>query len=259
MAQNHVLGRGKVYFDRFAPNTDTPEGIERYIGNTPAFGLSVETQDLDHFSAEEGLRVKDLSVTLQIDMSGTFTTDNINLDNVAAFFFGTKAAVTVGALTSQEDLVASAQQGGFFQLGTSPTHPAGLRNVSNVVVTGASGTPTYVVGDDYVVDAALGRIEIVEGGGIANGTALEIGYSVAAHTYDQVISGTSLIYGALRFVSFNGVGEQKDFYMPKTALRPNGEYALKGDDWQAFGFNVEILRKGNLERIYAGGRPYTPA
>lgn len=255
--QNHVLGRGKLYFDRFQPNTDTPSGIERYIGNTPSFGLSVETQELDHYSSEEGLRVKDLSVTMQVDMNGSLVTDNIDLDNIAMFFFGETTSHTVTALTGESMTVASAEPGGFIQLGTSATHAAGLQNVSGVSVadSGGGGT-TYDAGDDYVVDEDLGRVEIVDGGAITAGTSLDITYDVGAHSYDMVVSGTDILYGGLRFVAYNGVGRNTNFYMPKVALRPNGEYNLKGDDWQQFGFNLEVLRRGSLERIYANGRPY---
>lgn len=258
MAQNHVLGRGKIYFDRFAPNSDTPLGIERYLGNTPSFGLSVETQELDHYSSEEGLRVKDLSVTMQIDMNGTVVTDNIDLDNIAMFFFGDKSTQAVSSLTGESDSFTNVAQGGSVQLGTSATHPAGLQNVSNVTVTGSGGTPSYTAGTDFVVDEALGRVTILEGGGIADGEDIDVGYDVSAHSYDMIVSGTNIIYGAMRFVAYNGVGRNTNFYMPKVALRPNGEYNLKGDDWQQFGFNLEVLRRGSLERIYANGRPYTP-
>lgn len=257
MSNNYVLGRGELYFDRFAPNTENTTG-ERYLGNTPAFGLQVETQELEHFSSERGLRVKDESVTLQIDYAGTFTTDNIDLDNVALFFFGSKEAVVEGAATAEEDIFAGVLQGMYYQLGMSAQNPVGLRNLTITSVTGPSGTPTYVAGTDYIVDDALGRIQIVKGGSITDASTIEVTYNVAAHTHDLVISGSDLIYGALRFISFNGVGEQKDFYMPKVALRPNGEFALKGEDWQSFGFNVEILRKGTLQNIYADGRPYNP-
>ncbi len=257
MAQNHVLGRGKIYFDRFQPNSDTPIGIERYLGNTPSFGLNVETEELDHYSAEEGLRVKDLSVTMQIDMGGTVVTDNIDLDNIAMFFFGASETKAISALTAESDTFTNVAQGGFVQLGMSAANPAGLQNVSNVTVedSGGGGT-TYVADTDYVVHADLGRVEIVEGGDIADGSDLDITYDVGAHSYDLVVSGTDIIYGAMRFVAYNGVGVNTNFYMPKVALRPNGEYNLKGDDWQQFGFNLEILRRGNLERIYANGRPY---
>lgn len=255
---NTVLGRGKLFFDRFLDGTDTNTG-ERYLGNTPSFGLSVETQELEHYSSEEGLRVKDLSVTLQIDYSASFVTDNIDLDNVAMFFFGSKAVTTQGALSAQQDDL-TVLQGMYYQLGMSQTNPVGLRNLTITAVAGSGGTPTYIEGTDYIKDDAKGRIYIVPGGGIADDTAVEVTYDVGAHTHDLVVSGSDLIYGALRFESHNGVGEQKDFYMPKIALRPNGEYSLKGEDWQQFGFNVEILKKTvgafTYENIYADGRPY---
>lgn len=259
MSDNIVLGRGKLYFDRFAQNTDVSLGGERYLGNTPSFALTVETQELDHYSAEEGLRKKDLSVTMQIDMGGTFVTDNIDLDNIAMFFFGQKSVESVSAITGQTDTFASIIPGTFLQLGKSTANPVGLRSVSNVTVedNGGGGT-TYVAGTDYRVDEALGRVEILAGGGIAAGATLDITFDVAEHNHDLVVSGSDIIYGALRFIAFNGVGRQTDFYMPKVALRPNGEYALKGDDWQQFGFNLEVLQLGDLQQVYADGRPYSP-
>jgi len=256
MPNNYVLGRGKLYFDRFLPNTEINTG-ERYLGNTPEFSLSVETEEVQHYSSEEGLKIKDESVTLQVDYSGTFTTDNIDLDNIAAFFFGSKTAQTESAATGSEDTLEGVQQGRYYQLGMSGANPVGLRQVTVTDVEDAGGGgSTYTPGTDYTVEPDLGRIYIVEGGNIADGTDIDVTYDVAGHTHDLVVSGSDLIYGALRFISFNGVGRQTDFYMPKVALRPNGEFALKGDDWQQFGFNVEILKKGSLQNIYADGRPY---
>jgi len=255
MSNNLVLGRGKLYFDRFATGTQTKTG-ERYLGSTPAFSVSAETQELDHFSSEEGLQVKDESVTLRIDYSATLTVENIDQENLALFFFGTAENATISAATAQEDTF-TAIPGLFFQLGATPTKPEGVENVSNVVVTGAGGTPTYVAGTDYVADLDEGFIEIVRGGGISSGTAIEVTYDVAAQTQERVISGSQLIQGALRFRSRNGVGGQRNFYMPKVTLRPNGEFALKGEEWQNMGFNIEILQAGTLANLFASGRGVT--
>lgn len=255
MADNIVLGRGRVFFDRFATGTETATG-ERYLGATPSFGLQVETQELEHYSSEEGLRVKDLSVTSQIDLTGTVVTENIDLDNIALFFLGAKSTVSVGAQTGATDTFTSVLQGTYLQLGKSAGNPAGLRQVSSVVVTGSGGTPTYVEDTDYTVDLALGRVYIVPGGGITGGTDILVTYNVAAHDLDRVVSGTTPVFGAMRFLAYNGVGNDTDYFLPKVAIRPNGEYNLKGDDWQQFGFNIEVLKLGTQEQIYADGRPY---
>ena len=74
--QNYVLGRGELFFERFVSGTLAGLG-EHYLGNTPGFEISIEEEVLEHFSSDRGLRVKDRSVTLQNDASGTLTVDNI--------------------------------------------------------------------------------------------------------------------------------------------------------------------------------------
>ena len=58
--QNYTLGRGKVYFSRFIAAIQTPEGFE-YIGNTPELSFTIESENLDHFSSDAGVREKDAS------------------------------------------------------------------------------------------------------------------------------------------------------------------------------------------------------
>ncbi len=247
MATNTVLGRGKLYFGKFATGTETHSGL-RYLGNTPAFGLAVETQELDHYNSDEGLKVKDESITLSVDYSGTLTTDNISPENLALFFFGDASTVTQ---TSGTGLTANltVNQGMLYRLDD--------RQISNVTVTGTGGTPTYTETDDYTVDLETGDIEIVTGGAITDGTDIIVNYDRAAVSVDLIISGKNAIEGELLFKSFNPVGKKTDFLMKKVVIRPNGEFQLKGDEWQQISFNVEILSKTGEPEITANGRPYT--
>ena len=252
MANNLVLGRGKVYFDRFAPGTALITG-ERYLGSTPAFAVAAETQELDHFSSEEGLQEKDESVTLRADYSASLTIENMSGANAALFFLGTSEIATIGALPAQMDAF-TAIQGLFYQLGATPAKPEGVENVSAVTVTGPAGTPVYVSGTDYNADPTEGFIEVIPGGGIVNGVDIEVNYDITAQTQERVISGASNIRGALRFRSRNAVGGQRNFYCPKVTLRPNGEYSLKGDEWQNMALSIEILKAGNLAKVFGTGR-----
>lgn len=256
MPNNLVLGRGKLFFDRFTDGTEIGTG-ERYLGSTTAFGLTVETEEREHYSSEEGLRVKDLSVTVQVNYTAQYTTETIDPENTAQFFLGTSAILTQGALAAQVDSL-NVNKGRFYQLGKTALLITGKRNVTVTSVTSNPAGTTYVAGTDYVVQAALGRMEIPLTSAIANGAPVLVTYSVAASSRHQVISGSDLIYGALRFISFNGVGDQADYYMPKVALRPNGEFALKGEDFQAIGFSVEVLKLGAHPNILQDGRPFTP-
>lgn len=245
---NTVLGRGKLYFGKFAPGTETHSGL-RYLGNTPSFGLSVETQELDHYNSDEGLKVKDESITLSVDYSGTLTTDNISPENMALFFFGDASTVTQTSATGQSANL-TVNQGMLYRLSD--------RSLSNVTVTGGGGTPTYTAGTDYTVDEETGDVEIITGGGIADGSDIVVNYDRAAVSMDLIISGKNAIEGELLFKSFNPVGKKTDFEMRKVVIRPNGEFQLKGDEWQQISFNVEILAKSGEPEIRANGRPYTP-
>jgi hypothetical protein len=374
MANNYTLGRGELWFAPFLPGTQTPRG-ERYIGNSPEFNITVETENLDHYNSDRGVREKDESIALQTDRNGTFTTDNIDPNNLALFFFGSTTALTVAGGTISGEPIGPVELGLTYQLGTTENNPAGARNVSavtvhasgsapvaasgtvsfsaagsasdtvtigstvytlvaapadpfdvdigadaaetasnlaaainagagsgvaygagttahpdvtatanagvvtvtanvagtsgnaialakngdDIAVSGATlsgGTGGYAVGTDYTVDLALGRITILADGAITDGATIEVDYTVASGTRERVVSGSQAIEGQLRYISYNPAGKQFDYLLPWVKITPNGDFALKGDEWQAIPFGVEILKKSGLEAVYIDGRPF---
>ena len=97
---NYVVGRGRLFFGQFKPNTRTPRG-QLYFGNTPALSLAQSEDMLDHYSSEGGVRVKDASVSLQNDSSGSFQCDNISLPNLALWFRGVQTtSIEAGSVTA---------------------------------------------------------------------------------------------------------------------------------------------------------------
>jgi hypothetical protein len=104
MADNLVLGRGKLYFTPYAPGATVAVAgsggaqspLRGYFGNTPELNMAVSNTKLDHYSAEGGLKVKDRTVLLQTDATLTFSTDNISVPNLM-LWFGGKHAGTVPA------------------------------------------------------------------------------------------------------------------------------------------------------------------
>lgn len=89
---NYVVGRGRLFFNKFQTGTKTKTG-RLYFGNTPALSTTQSEDTLDHYSSEGGIRVKDASISLQNDSSGTFQCDNIALDNLALWFRGERSSV----------------------------------------------------------------------------------------------------------------------------------------------------------------------
>lgn len=255
---NYTLGRGEIHFAQFKTGTQVPGG-ERYFGNTPELSYTAEQENLDHYSSDRGVRVKDQSVLLQLDYSGAMTTDHISPENLAIFFLGESMVTTIAAATGETDTFTDVVQGYSYQLGTSDETPAGARQVSNVVVSDAGVPATvFVAGTDYVLDAELGRITILEGGGITDGLDLSVTFDIGAHSRKRIISRSNTIEGALRFIAKNPAGEQIDYFMPRVKITPNGDFAIKSDEWQTLPFTLEILKKGSLEAIYMDGRPYIP-
>ena len=253
---NYTLGRGKGYFGQFKAGTMTPRG-ERYFGNTPEFSFTAEQETLDHYNSDDGVRVKDESVVLQTDYMGSFVTDHISPDNLAMFFLGDSNLLTVQADTAIEETFTDVEVGLHYQLGTTDASPAGARMVANVSVTDDDATPaSFTEGTDYTVDLELGRITVLEDGAITDGTNLVVTYDVEASTREQIVSRSTVIEGSLRYTAKNAAGNDIDYFMPWVKIRPNGDFALKGDEWQSLSFTVEIIKKGSAEPVYMDGRPY---
>lgn len=258
---NYVLGKGEIWFAPFKVGTQVPRG-ERYFGNTPEFALTIEAENLEHYSSDRGIREKDDSVVLETTRSGSLTTDNIAPDNVALFFFGQKLNIAIAATTVTNEALADVEPGLTYQLGAGPAHPAGHRGL----VVHTTGTPDkkvivmkgvteLVEGTDYTIDMTLGRLTFLTGGAIVDGDDLTVSYKVGAQTRERIISGSSAIEGAMRFIARNPKGKLVDYFLPWVKITPNGDYALKGDEWQQIPFNIEALRKSGFEAIYADGRP----
>jgi hypothetical protein len=251
--RNYALARGEVYFDRFAPGTTDITG-EMYFGNTPEVNTTTESEELEHFDSDHGVNEKDDAVTLSQDMTGSMTTDNIVADNLALLFRGTKATVSQTSATGLTSTFGNVKQGRYYQLGTSDSVPYGFRHVTNVVVS-ISASPVTMLGN-YDVDLDLGRIYIEPGApGIAEGANISVAFDRAAYSMDVIVSGAEEIEGALRYIGYNPKGELLDYFWPRVKLSPNGDFALKsGEDWQTIPFNIEFLRKGNLQKVYVTNR-----
>lgn len=253
---NQTLGRGELHFSLFKPGTYIPAGF-RYIGNTPSFGLTIESEKLPHYSSDRGIREKDKEPVIETTSTGSLVCDDIQPENLALFFFGSSDIIVQTSATAQTETFTDVLAGHSYQIGMSDANPTGVRSISTVVV--AVGGDTMTAAEDYTIDAARGTMMIVEGGGIASGDDVVVTYSRAAVSRNQVISGTSQVEGCLKFIALNPEGDNIDYLMPYVTFGPNGEFNLKGDDWMNIPWSVEILKAPNRERIYADGQPYTPA
>lgn len=257
--KDYTLGKGKVYFERFVDGQTAATGAEVYLSQTPDFSYNVKATVLDHYDADEGLKVLDEEVTTQVDVTGKFSTDDITMEKVALFLLAdgvTNTVITSG--TGLSDTFPSVMPDMYLQLGKTQSQPTGARGVTvTKVATVLAPTTALVLNTDYTVDADLGRVYMMDTTTAIpdDGTGgIIVTYSVTAGTRTQTISADTQLRGAVRFISSNPVGDQKDYYFPLVNLTPDGDYALKGDDWQKMGFTFTTLKLGTLERVYVDGR-----
>lgn len=274
---NYVVGRGRLYFDQFKNGSNTSLGGEMYFGNTPELTLNTDSETLDHYSSESGLRNLDMTLLLEMTQGGSFSTDEINPDNLALFFLGEKSRVTQTQATGRTQVIPLLKKGRFFQLGIDVNNPTGVRDITNVqiVVADASVAVSTGTGDittipgvtvlplpnNIELDLAMGRLYVeIDAPDVGNNMQAVVQYDVNAQSRTMIIGRSTMIYGALRFISDNPVGNQKDYFFPKIALQPDGDYALKGDDWQVMSFTFRALKLNSVtERCYIDVRDSSTA
>ena len=239
--ENFQLGKGVAYFDRKDLATGLYTG-ERDLGNAPSLSFNVSLDKLEHFSSRGGLRAKDKEIISQITPGISFTLDEVTAENLALL---TLADIETVVQTSQAVV--------------DEPHVAHLgkridllyRGCSAVTVKKVGGNPTYVNGEDYVIDTSLkddkiGRIYIrtlAEGGDIVDGDNLLISYSRPSVTYTKVKAfKQTQVEGFFRFVSDNPAGGQQELQIWRLSLTPSGDTGLIGEDWSTLGFSGEILK-----------------
>lgn len=267
MAKDYVLGRGELFVALFDPNTET-YGAYRYMGNTPEFNLSIETDSLDHYSMDRGVGEKDATVVTSTNRSATIVADEITGPNLALFLFGTTSIVSVSAMgATVMQAITGVELDRFYALGVTANDPVGVLKViypgtgaTLFTVTNAAASTTYVAGTDYIFDTRTSMIKILKGGSITAGQEIRINYAEAAYNYEEIKSGAVPVQAGLKYKSYNAYGGEMDFHIPLTTVRPNGDFALKAEaDWQSMPFEVEILAPGGgLSAIYANNLPFTP-
>ena len=256
-SENYTLGRGELHFDKFVAGTFNKTG-ERYLGNTPELNRTTESESLDHYNSDRGIRVKDKSIVLEKNDSGSFIADEISDENIALWFLGDVGVVAQTAAASIVQVIPASQlkQGTYIQLGESTANPTGHRNVTLTSVTSNPVGTTFDNLDDYTLDAELGRLYIVPGGAIDGTAPLIVTYATAASTRTQIVVGEgTTIEGALRFISYNPTGPRRDYYWPYVQLRADGDFAMKGDEWQQLSFAFDILKRDGYASEYIDGRP----
>jgi hypothetical protein len=231
---NYVVGRGRLFFGQFFPSTRKAQGQD-YFGNTPALSLSQAEDSLDHYSSEGGVRVKDASVSLQNDSSGSFQCDNISLSNLALWFRGYKTSViqagsasATGTITfstavpiagdkvtiNGTDLVFVAADADGMEVQIGATIGATASNLANAI-----NDLTMPLGVSATVNAAVVTIKANAPGTDGNSVTIA---KTAATPANITVSGATLAGGADVTETITNVSRGKWYQLGETAEMPQG-------------------------------------
>lgn len=249
---DYKIGKGKLYIDLLDDN-DNQTG-ERFMGNAPGFVLSVSTESIEHFSSTGGIREKDLEIPSQIDRTAQVTVDSLSKENAALFVIGDVNTVAqVGATVTDEE-INGVQQGHWYSLGVSVSSPTGVRGISAVTVTDDSPSAPFTLNDDYELDLVRGRIRIVEGGAIVNGTNLLVDYTAATNSRKQVVTSTVARNARVLFIADNPQGENDDVLIPYATIKPSGDLQFIGEEVLSVTLDLGINKLTGFEAFYIDGQ-----
>jgi hypothetical protein len=230
--ENLLLGRGKVYFNQLVATLGTGE---RFLGNCMAFERKFTDTTVEAFSSADatgGLLKSSLARrAAEITIHG----NEFSKENIALALLGDVSLHAQGAASITNEAFTNVYQGRWYKLL--------YRNVSAVTVTGPSGTPTYTLTTDYLVDAETGRIYIVEGGGITDATGdIEVDYTYSAYTKATIRAGTQpTIEGFLRFIGEPAEGPTYEVEVWKVSIRSDAALALINDDYAEWSLQASVI------------------
>jgi hypothetical protein len=247
--QNQTLGSGRLLLDRFADGTKTGSGNFRYLGNSPNFATNATVQTLEHKDTDHGIRFTDLSIDIDSTDGGSFTLDDISRENLALMFRGELLDTSVASATAQTQTI-TVKKGQFYQIGQSAGNPQGLGNIT--IATIKVATVTIAAAGNWDADLDRGLLEILSTStDFDDDDEAVITYSVAAHTASQVVGRNMSIYGHLKFVADNAIGQNRDGDFPYVKITPDGDYNLKDESWQTMGFSFTVLKLNSVtEKVY---------
>ena len=262
--KNYVLGRGEVFIAAVDAATKQP-GLFRYVGNSTELNLTAETEDLEHTNSDEGVNEVDDQVQLGVTRSGTLTLDDIQRENLALFFFGSTGVRAQAAAVDQSETHDDGA-GEFVErtvfLGVTPSNPVGQRNVGDPTTgmymnaeDAGGAAVNLAVGTDYVRDDKRGSVTFRDTALVRSVAEVTINYDREADATEQVVSGGTPFEAALKFIENNPKGENNDWTLPLIQISPNGDLALKGDEWRNIPFSLSVQKPANAQAIYVNGVP----
>lgn len=244
-----LIGGGRIFFNDGGQDGLAGNGYLD-MGNIPALAIQKAISEIEHFSfnAVTRSRQKDLNIVTDIGMSLSFSVDELfsEMWNILLFGNGTTPQVQSGATITDELTNAPIiLDRSIFTVET---------NISALTIDGTGGTPTYVAGTDYeLINAVTGEIKILSTGAITTGLALELNYTSAARTRQQIVPGADpSVKGSARLEFTAQNGDDFTWIVQNCEVKPDGDSPLSSTEASEVSVVLNIL----VDKVVNTAQPF---
>ncbi len=244
-----LIGGGRIFFNDGGQDGLAGNGYLD-MGNIPALAIQKAISEIEHFSfnAVTRSRQKDLNIVTDIGMSLSFSVDELFAEmwNILLFGNGTTPQVQSGATITDELTNAPIiLDRSIFTVET---------NISALTIDGTGGTPTYVAGTDYeLINAVTGEIKILSTGSITSGLALELNYTSAARTRQQIVPGADpSVKGSARLEFTAQNGDDFTWIVQNCEVKPDGDSPLSSTEASEVSVVLNIL----VDKVVNTAQPF---
>lgn len=221
MVDRYYRGQGRVYFAEKDTATGNATGF-RWLGNVPELRLSLNTERVEHKESYTGQSQTDKVIEVSQEGTWTMQLEDFSKENLALAMYGQAAAVAAKTVTA-EPIVGYIEKSTFLP---------DINITTFTSLTNTGGLTTYVAGTDYTINLKSGRIDILAGGAITEGQALEANYgagdfeSVGAFT--QANTEVWMLFEGLNTAETNNAVVVDAF---KVRFNPFTDWDLIGDEF----------------------------
>lgn len=238
---NYTLGGLRFFFDEIISGVN--QGY-LYLGNVVTGGLTPTVDNLDHFTAKSGKRLKDRRVVREVGMAFNFTLDEPNAAAMNLFMFGAGISdVAAAPATAVVGMPAIAE----FHEGVILPH----KGATTIVVKDTAPVPaTLVLNTDYSVVDVLGYKKVlpISGGALSAGDGFTVDYSYAKPAHRTFKPATrTLREGRALIQGVSDIGNEFEYEIAYCSLAPSGDFTFNDQDWSQFQFTLEILDNSSVD------------
>ena len=245
-----TIGGARLFFNDGGQDGAAGNGMLD-LGNLPEIAFQRIISEIEHhsYNAAAAARLKDLNLVTDLGFKIPVTIDELFAENWNILMFGNGTTTATQSASSAVDELHNAPVILDRSIFTTFT------NISSLVVTGPVGTPVYDLGTDYeLINAVTGEIKILSGGTIASGGPLELDYSYAARSREEIFPGKDTsIKGSARLEFEGGInGNDVTWIIQNCELKPEGDNSLSSTEPSQANLVLNVL----VDKVVTPAEPF---